>query len=70
MLSTWTQYTDRVGTEGLRQHLIFRDRPGSLGAVTGVLSKVGVNILEAAVFCTADGALAASTNHDCSLDHP
>ena len=84
VLSTWTQYTDRVGTEGLRQHLIFRDRPGSLGAVTGVLSKVGdpyrvtltltltliltltltltlvlskvgVNILEAAVFCTADG---------------
>ena len=55
VLSTWTQYTDRIGTEGLRQHLIFRDRPGSLGAVTGVLSKVGVNILEAAVFCTADG---------------
>ena len=70
MLSTWTQYTDRGGTEGLRQHLIFRDRPGSLGAVTGVLCKVGVNILEAAVFCTADGALAASINHDCSLDHP
>ena len=40
VLSTWTQYTDRIGTEGLRQHLIFRDRPGSLGAVTDVLSKV------------------------------
>jgi len=36
-------------------HVAFRDRPGSLGAVTSALSKNQTNILEASVFVTPDG---------------
>jgi len=55
VVSHWAHHTDRAGKQALRLHLLFIDGPGSLAAVAGALSKAGVNILEAAVFCTATG---------------
>ena len=53
--SHWEHHTDRTGKQALRLHLLFEDQAGSLAAVAGALSKAGVNILEAVVFCTNTG---------------
>lgn len=53
--SHWEHHTDRSGKQALRLHLLFEDQAGSLAAVAGALSKAGVNILEAVVFCTNTG---------------
>ena len=41
--------------ESLRVYLVFKDRPGSLGAISLAFAHLDINILEASVFCTADG---------------
>ena len=55
VLTSWVRTTTADGERLLQLHLVFRDRPGSLGLVSNVLSSSGANITGVSAYTTADG---------------
>ena len=69
VLTSWVRSKSAVGGESLLQlHIVFRDRPGSLGTLSTVLSQAGANIVGVAAFTTTDGFAVDVIGIDSGLD--